>query len=133
MPSFLLGQPVNSGGQPIASGYPWSGRALPVGGLQIRLDKNSSGNAYLYWSGAYVHPGSGGPQITSGGMFLSGGVSGFPTSGLGLMDGFVLHPGDGFFIPRSAFRIDNSGGIGGVCMLHDPAASGQGRVWYLEI
>ena len=130
MASCLLGQPPNSGGQPIFSGYFWSGRALPVGWVQIRLDKTASGDAYFYWSGAYVHPASGGPQIASGGFFLSGGLG---ISGLGLMDGFVLHPGDGFFVPRSAFRIDNSGGMGGLCMLHTPAVSGQGRVWFIEL
>lgn len=130
MPSFILGQPPASGGQPIFSGFPFSGRYGVTGGIQIRIDKSTSGNVYLYLSGAYVHPASGGPLLNSGGMFLSGGISGFPQSGLGIMDPTtVLYPGDGFFIPRLAINT-LSGGIGGPCMLHDAAVSGQGRVYW---
>jgi hypothetical protein len=121
---------------PLISGDPYSGGlVVPVGGLQVRADKNNSGNVYLSLSGAFVFSGqvgclptSGGPTITSGAMPLSGGVSS------GLMDGFPLGPGDAFFIPRSALLVTGAySGTYQPCVGCDPAASGQARIHLMMI
>lgn len=111
MPSTLLGNPVLSGAQIILSGDPWTGqKAMPQGGIQLRLDKNSSGNVYIGYSG--------GITVTSGGMFLSGG---------GLLDGMPLYPGDAMWVPRIATGVS---GTFAVYARHDVACSGQGRLYF---
>lgn len=121
MPSTLLGNPPLSGPQIIVGPNVFSGlRSLPVGGLQLFLDKTASGNAYIYLSGAPVT--SGGATITSGGFLLSGG---------GLMDGMVLPPGGSYFVPREA--IPNAGNVSGIINVYalcDAACSGQARLWW---
>lgn len=110
LPSFLFGG--RSGGDLLVSGNPFSG--LPqvyAGGIQLRVDRNASGNLYLGFSG--------GVTINSGGFFLSGG---------GLNDGMQLGPGDAFLVPPSVLGPSGSFNIyfGG-----DPAASGFARLdWF---
>lgn len=110
MPSILIGNPLASGPQIIVSGNPWSGHITPVGGVQLRWDKNASGNCYIGLSGAMT--------VTSGGMFLSGG---------GLLDGMQISPGDAYWIPRIGTGISGSISIYAGC---DATASGQGRLYY---
>ncbi len=110
MPSILIGNPLASGAQIIVSGNPWSGTIVPITGLQLRLDKAASGNVYIGLSG--------GTTMTSGGMFLSGG---------GLLDGFLLGPGDAYFIPKGRFQFS---GTYNVYARHDVACSGQARLYY---
>jgi hypothetical protein len=117
MPSTLLGNPYLSGGQLIVSGNPWSGQIRPVGGIQLFLATNSSGNAYITLSGG-VRPASGGPTINSGGFFLSGG---------GLMDGMPLGPGASYFIPRIG---TGPSGVINIYANCDQACSGQARLYY---
>lgn len=113
MPSLVLGQPLASGPQIIVSGNPWSGLApTPVGGIQFRWI-SSGGNAYIGLSG--------GMTINSGQMFLSGG----PNSGL--LDGFPLAPGDGYFIPKLAFPLSGTYNVYAMC---DQVASGVGRLYF---
>lgn len=108
MPSFLLGN--RSGGDPVISGNPWSGQLVPAGTLLLHLDRSASGNAYYGFSG--------GMTIQSGGFFLSGG---------GLMDGMALNPGESHSIPKYAFRVSGTVNLFAGC---DPAASGQGRLYW---
>ena len=111
MPSFVVGNPLASGPQIIVSGNPWSGFfAKPIGGIQLRADRNNSG---VLWVGL-----SGDLTVTSGGMFLSGG---------GFSDGMPMYPGDPYFIPRIA---DGLSGNYSVYVRHDAACSGQGRLYY---
>ena len=123
MASTLLGNPIASGAQLLFSGNPFSGRPWPVGGVQLRLDKTASGNAYIYstqvLSGEYqIYPAGTIPTYISGGMFLSGG---------GLADGMIMYPGDGLFIPKSFAGISGQIQIAAIC---DAACSGQARLWY---
>lgn len=108
MPSYIIGN--RSGGDPVISGMPWSGKIVPQGGIQLRLDKNASGNAYIGLSG--------GTTVNSGGFFLSGG---------GLLDGMQLTPGDGYWIPHIA---TGPSGFINVVASCDSAASGQARLFY---
>lgn len=117
MPSTLLGNPYLSGGQLIISGNPWSGQIRPVGGVQLLLHPNSSGNAYITMSGG-VRPTSGGPTVNSGGFFLSG---------RGLMDGMLMSPGASYFIPRIGTGLSGFITVYANC---DQAASGQARLYY---
>jgi hypothetical protein len=124
LPSVILGNPLASGGQQLISGNPWSGQSLePVGGIQLKLDKTASGNAYICLSGAGIHPGSGGQTLGSGGMFLSGFLSS------GLMDGVQIGPGEGYFIPALVVKRQLSGNIQ-IGALVDQAGSGQARLYW---
>lgn len=135
MPGFVVNYVPGSGFCPLLSGNPWSGQpTVPVGGLQLRADKNNSGNIYVSLSGAYQFSGqlstlvgSGGPTINSGTWaILSGG--GF--SGRGLLDAMPLYPGDTYFLPKIADRQNFSGQFG-ICVGQDAACSGGfGRLWW---
>ena|ERR1700738_541340 len=127
MASMIVSYIPASGFTPIVSGNPWSGRVEPVGGFQLRADKANSGSIYISLSGAFVFsgqigclPASGGPTITSGAMFLSGGISS------GMNDGMQLGAGDAFFIPKISF---SSSGTYQVCVGCDPACSGTARLY----
>lgn len=120
MPSILLGTPALSGGMILVSGFPWSGKAMdPVGGIQLRLHPNASGNVYVALSGGPNL--SGGITLNSGGLFMSGG---------GLNDGMILAPGDAYFIPRIATGL--SGNLT-IYIRHDAACSGQARLYYEKL
>ncbi len=130
MPSFVVAYTPGSGYTPAFSGNPWSGQIEPVGGIQFRADKNNSGAVYISLSGAFVFSGqmgllvgSGGPTITSGSMFLSGGMNS------GACDGFPIYAGDAYFTPKLAFKVS---GVYNICLACDPACSGQARV-YAEV
>ena len=132
MPSLVVDYVAGSGFVPMCSGYPWSGRAnIPIGGIQIRADRNNSGNVYVSLSGAYVFsgvvmclPASGGPTITSGAMRLSGGMNS------GRNDAMQLGPGDAYFPPRSALAVS---GTCQICFGCDPACSGGFARVYIEL
>ena len=113
MPSVLIGNPLASGAQQIVSGNPWSGAgpSFPLGGIQLLLSPDASGNVYIGLSG--------GINVTSGGMFLSG--------SLGYMDALPLQPGGAYFIPKTAFRTS---GEYNVYARHDAACSGQARLYW---
>lgn len=108
MPSILLGN--QSGGQILVSGNPWSGSIRPQGGVQLRLARNASGNAYIGLSG--------GVTISSGGFLQSGG---------GLLDGMIMGPGDSYFIPRIGTGVS---GAFSIYAAGDAAVSGQGRLYW---
>lgn len=112
MPSVLLSQASGTPFQ-LFSGTLYSGQGykVPVGGFQLRLDKTSSGNAYIGLSGAMT--------INSGNII---GTSG------GEQDGMPLFPGDSMFIPRSAFGASGQFSIFVAC---DAACSGQARLYIL--
>lgn len=110
MPSTILGNPLASGPQQIVSGNPYSGQIVPRGGIQLRLDKNASGNCYIGLSG--------GTTFTSGGMFLSGG---------GGSDGMQIGPGDAYWIPRIGDGISGNFSVYAWC---DATCSGQARLYY---
>jgi hypothetical protein len=110
MPSVIVGNPALSGAQIVVSGFPWSGQIRPVGGVQLRWSSTASGNCFIGLSG--------GTTVTSGGMFLSGG---------GLLDGMLLTPGDGYWVPRIGTGLSGNLTIYAQC---EPAASGQGRLFY---
>ena len=109
MPSFLMSN--RSGGDLLLSGNPWSGQLRPQGGIQVRWDKNASGNAFVGLSG--------GMTVQSGGFFLSGSS--------GMLDGMQLAPGDTYWIPHIA---TGASGLFSVYITCEVAASGQGRVYY---
>lgn len=109
MPSIILGNPLASGPQQIVSGNYWSGRAGPVGGIQLVLYPDASGLAYVGLSG--------GTTMRSGGFFLSG--------TLGRLDGMPLSPGVPYFIPKMA--LGRSGSFN-VWVWADAACSGQARL-----
>ena len=111
MPSFLVGYPVASGAMPLISGNPWSGSPGVQGKIVLKLDRTSSGNVYVGLSGGIL--------CTSGGAV--------PNVNSGLLDGFVMHPGDTLEIPRIAI---NASGSYNVYLRHDAACSGQGRLYY---
>lgn len=128
MASLKLDYTPGSGFVPLISGNPWSGHLEPIGILQLRADKNNSGYVYISLSGAFIFsgqigapPASGGPTITSGTFFLSGGISS------GVCDGFPMGPGDAYAIPRISFIS----GVYGICAGCDPTCSGQARL-YME-
>lgn len=108
MPSTIVG--FVSGGQRLYSGNPYSGRAAPVGGVQLVAWNANSGNVYVGLSG--------GVTVLSGGFALSGG---------GMRDGIPLAPGSAYFVPRSALLT--SGQIN-IWLAPDVACSGQARVFW---
>lgn len=121
MPSVLLG--YISGGTNILSGNYWSGagswtgEGRPVGGVQIRVDRNCSGFIYVGLSG--------GVTVTSGTLFTSGGAN----SGFGNLDGIQLGNGDAMFVPKLAFPFFLSGSPG-IWIQPDGNCSGQARVYW---
>lgn len=111
MPTVLL-TAASGGPWPLISGNFFSGQAPPVvGGIQLVLFPNASGNAYVSLSG--------GATVSSGGFFLSG---------INTTDAMVLSPGGAYFIPRSA--LYPSSGTLNVFVTCDPACSGQARMAY---
>lgn len=115
MPSLILGN--TAGGQNILSGSAlWSGIGTPhpVGGVQLKLHPNASGNAYVALSG--------GMNINSGGVL---GISGTYLSGL--LDGMFLAPGDSYFIPKLGIGLSGAPVVFVAC---DAAASGQARMYF---
>lgn len=111
MPSTLVG--FQSGGQPIVSGNPYSGRIAPVGGVQLLLGANASGTVYV---GTALGLSSGGITIQSGGDLSSGGLS----------DGLPIDPGGGLFIPA----LKCSGQIDKILVAVPPAVSGRCRLYW---
>ena len=111
MPSILLGWDyANSGGaQLVVSGNPWSGTPFPVGGIQIGLSPEASGNAYVGFSGNI--------RMTSGGAGANA-LSGY-------LDGFLVGPGQGYFVPKARFAQSGSYNI---YAFVDAAGSGQARL-----
>jgi len=109
VPSTILsrasGQPF-----PIVSGNYWSGQGVfhPVGGIQLRLSPDASGNAFVGLSG--------GMTANSGGFLLSGSN----------VDGMLLRPGDPYFIPKIAF-ISGQVNVYATC---DATCSGQARLYW---
>lgn len=97
---------------PLVSGNFWSGvsNKPAIGGIQLRLDRAASGNAYIALSG-------GGTQ-QSGGFLLSG---------INTTDGMQIGPGDAYFLPRISFTP--SGQLN-VYVMSDAACSGQARLYY---
>ncbi len=115
MPSVIVtGQ---SGGMLVISGNFFSGRNWPVGGIQFRNDKSTSGNIYIAMSGNVT--------VTSGSYPLSGGIYS------GGLDGFPLAPGDAYFIPMQGIQNKgpNSGNVSIYAAL-DAAASGFNRLYF---
>lgn len=108
MPSTIVG--AQSGGVVLVSGNPYSGIYPQPGGLLLRLAGESSGNAYIAYSG--------GVTINSGGALASG----------GLRDGMEIRPGDawlGVKIPPN--------GIAGIYATVAAAVSGQVRInWNVD-
>jgi hypothetical protein len=101
MPSLLINNA--SGGQLVISGAQYSGRLVPTGGVQLRLDPLASGAAYIGLSG--------GMTVRSG----------------GLLDGMVLNPGDGHFVPKIGYGFSGNPQIR---VLADAAVSGQGLLFW---
>lgn len=114
MPSFLIGN--RPGGDVILSGqnYGSGGVRLPRTGVQLRLDRAASGNAYVGLSGNLT--------INSGMISV---VSGGPNSGL--LDGMEMGPGDAYFIPAAAFPSSGTFNVFASC---DAACSGQARLFF---
>jgi hypothetical protein len=108
-----------SGGDPIMglSGWPWSGTgSFALGGIQLKADKNNSGNIYVGTSGGITN--------RSGG-FLASGMS-------GLLDGMQLGPGDALFVP--ATLCGRTSGNLNIFAVADSACSGQARLyWWPEL
>jgi len=117
-----------SGPQLLISGNPWSGQIVPVGGIQLVMDRNNSGNMYVGFSGNITR--------TSGNV---------PLSGSSLSDGMQVGPGGSYFVPKIALRgvASGAGGAGSgmnllfsgttpwnIFILGDTACSGQGRVYW---
>src|SRR5690349_5082660 len=133
MPSMVIDYVPGSGYTPLFSGSWFSGGPRePVGGVQLYADPANSGRIYISLSGGYpvsgqfgLLVGSGGPTITSGAMRLSGGGSS------GLMDGFPLPPGGGYFVPRLGFN--SLSGFYPMCAGTDPACSGGFARLYWEL
>lgn len=111
MPSVIVAGLVQSGGQPLISGNPWSGHVVPQGKVRISLDRAASGSVYIGLSG--------GMTINSGGFTLSGNI--------GILDGVQVIPGGVYEIPRQA--INTSGSIN-VYIGCDAACSGVARIYY---
>lgn len=116
MPSVIIGNPVASGAQQVIVGNPFSGNPKPITGILFRLDRSASGSVYL---GIQQ---SGLVNLNLGGMFLSGGESGF-------LDGMQLPPGQTYFIPKGALNYYSSG-YWPVFARHDAECSGQARLYY---
>ncbi len=122
MPSVLIANHV-SGGMPLISGNPWSGKLpMPQSVLNLRAAQSNSGMVYVGFSG--------GVTVNSGG---------FPLSGGGMLDGVEVGPGQSYAIPRAVFDrggtsgfYSNSGGFG-IFVKCDPAASGGFARLYYEM
>lgn len=114
MPSTLVGQPLASGAQRIIVNNPFSGSIHPIGGVQLRLAKEASGNVYVGFNL------SGTVTVNSGGFFLSGNTA-------GIDDGMQLTPGDAYFVPKTALPIS---GTWNIFVRHDAACSGQARLYW---
>lgn len=118
MPSLLL-TAASGAPFPIYSGNPWSGQGTPhpVGGIQLLLHPNASGNAYVFLSG---NPSgvTGVMTVTSGGAF---------PNGSGLLDGMLVPPGGSYFIPKLGINPSGSFGVYATC---DAGASGQARLFF---
>ncbi len=118
MPSIQLSN--QSGGQPLWSGNPYSGKIIPVGGIQLVWDKSASGNVYVALSGKMT--------INSGG-FNGGGLP----DGSGMMDGIPIFPGGTYYVPKLGTGLSGTAGVSsgypGVRVMCDDAASGN-RLWY---
>ena len=125
MPSVILGQPAASGAQLVISGNPYSGRLEPVGGIQL-LWVSSGGNCYIAFSGGNPPLSGGFMTINSGSMALSGGAAS------GMLDGMIIPPGGGYFIPKIALGSTGgtTSGTFNLFALCDQAASGIGRLYF---
>ena len=111
MPSCLVGHV--SGGQLLISGNPWSGRILPVGGIQFATPANGGVNIYIGLSGNMT--------VNSGVGYASGISSGF-------MDGMIMRPASTYFIPKICFAA--SGSFNVYAMSETAANSGTPRVFW---
>lgn len=110
MPSSIL-TPASGAPFPIISGNYWSGQTpRPVGGVNLKLHPEASGNAYISLSG--------GSTVNSGGFLLSG---------ANRSDGMILSPGDTYFVPKLAFTVSGVFNIYATC---DAACSGQARLYW---
>jgi hypothetical protein len=116
------------------TGYPYSGRNTPIGGIQILADPNNSGSIYVSLSGGNQYSGQIGTLVGSGGSTITSGIfSGGAVVG-GLMDGMRIGPGVAYFIP--AIGIPNRGynsGVFNVCVGADPACSGGFSRVFFEV
>lgn len=111
MPSFIIGN--RSGGDPlIASGNPYSGHPIPLGGIQLTWDRNASGSLYVTLSGNAT--------TQSGGPFLSG----------GLLDGVQVVPGGSYFVPKLGLPLFSGNPPFPPYFQCDAGASGQGRLYF---
>lgn len=104
MPSLLVG--AQSGGVPMVSGNPFSGRITQPGGALLRVAKSVSGLVYVGYSG--------GVTITSGGALSSG----------GLLDGIELANGE----ERNIYSPP--GGLANIFLTTPAATSGTLRVFW---
>lgn len=111
MPSTLPG--FQSGGTPLVSGNPFSGRIAPVGGVQLYSAFDSSGSAYV---GVALGLSSGGVTMTSGGDLSSG----------GMRDGMEIRPGGGYFVPA----LKCSGQVDKILVAVPAAVSGRVRLFW---
>lgn len=114
MPSVLL-SPASGSPFPLISGnfYSGTGALHPIGSVQLRWAKEASGNAYIGLSGGF--------NVNSGGVFMSGGVLS------GMLDGMVLYPGDAYNIPKVGCGLSGQLGVYATC---DATASGVGRLYF---
>lgn len=110
MASVLVG--FQSGGFNLLSGSYSSGHPSPVGGAQLRLDKNASGAVYV---------------ALSGGLTIQSGL--FPTSGAGsgYLDGMPMYAGDAYFIPKIGI---GASGFPQIYVNADANCSGQARLYW---
>lgn len=103
MPSLIVG--AQSGGVPIVSGNPYSGKFPQFGGVSLRVTTNSSGSAFVAYSGNIT--------MFSGGALTSG----------GLRDGLELRVGD----PAVGIAIPPNG-LEGIYATVAATVSGQVRL-----
>jgi hypothetical protein len=124
MPSMVLGNPVSSGAHTVISGAVYSGRNLPVGGVQLTW-LSSGGNCYIAFSGGGPVLSGGFMTVNSGGMLLSGGGAS------GMLDGIPITPAGSYFVPAIAFNTRGvASGTWNLFAVCDPAASGVGRLYW---
>lgn len=119
MPSLLIDN-SQSGGCPLVSGNPFSGRQYaPQSMLLIKASRYNSGCIYVGFSGGVT--------------FNSGG---FPLSGGGMMDGMEIGPGGAYSVPRLVFDKGSSSGSYsvsggfGIYLCCEPGCSGQARAFW---
>ncbi len=123
MPSMLLGNPVASGAIRVMSGNPYSGTFGPTGGVQFRW-VSSGGNCYIALSG-------GGPILSGTFMTInSGDIVATRGPASGMLDGFLMAPGDSYFLPALCFGKGPNSGFINVFALCDAVASGIGRLYW---